>query len=534
MGEDGREGWELNPRDVADVVLAEPDCQSERHKALGLDDGSIGDERADLRRRSPFRSRRSGADVLRAPKTDIRLAMRTGRHTPRGRRFCMNGGRLCLGGLAFGALLLALSSCTGGPGTEWTVLVLLDTTGKTQFAGKPEKDALEALQNDYERHDHVRPDFELQFVETAGDAEKALTKLERRVANDRHLLAVIGPTGSTPAIELAKFAERKRIPLLSLATSRRIVRDGDGDGELRRWVFKFAPDTGNAARPIGTQIRRSGKDLGAVVHSQDEFGREGAAALVDWWKDHGATHGDADRCPKSGSRSGKCFPLKPFEEQGAEKQIAELMAKLECQKGCADEAVVIWSTSGGDEMVTALRREGFDGSIYLTLASATSDFIENAGYDAEGTIVIGSPVVLASESLDADRSRADETVLRFQRFWKERVGGAPSQFGAIARDAYVMLAYAVEEANLSQNATDIESARELVRQRLERVVPSERTDASQPADEGVFEPPMVGVTGTFRFTAEDHSGPREGAYELLTVRNGRFIRLAQAGRGSER
>ena len=130
------------------------------------------------------------------------------------------------------------------------------------------------------------------------------------------------------------------------------------------------------------------------------------------------------------------------------------------------------------------------GSVLLSL--------EAAGAAAEGVIFPQGGLAVAE---DLPASHPQKAVLvAYKRAYEGRFKEDSSAFGGYARDAFELLAKALREVG-----PDREKVRDAI----------ERTSG------------FVAVSGIFNFSATDHNGLGLDAFEMLTVKDGKFVVLGR-------
>ena len=376
---------------------------------------------------------------------------------------------------AISVVLLLIWLLRREPRTQPKVGVILALTGKADYIGKPERDVLQAMLKDYEEHTDINPDIKLEIRDSGGDVANAATIFDQFVT-DNNILAIIGPSTSGESIALAKKAEEAKIPLLSLAASRQIVV-GD-DGKTRSWVFKFAQNDDLAAQRLLLAITNNKHPSIALLYSDDGFGKSGADAFRK------------AAAPKESSPIVTIDYDLPYPSSLTQPEpfVAGIPQSI--------QAIVIWGTSPGPALLLKeLKRVGHKAQIYLSHGNASQDFIATAGPAAEGSLIIGSKVLLGEAYLSGMQN---DPIKRYQNFWRSKFGGgAPSHFGGHARDAL--------EALTTILGTKQAKTRSEIRSGLE--------DLKH----------FPGVTGTFTFSSDDHAGLESSAFETYVIRNGAFV-----------
>jgi branched-chain amino acid transport system substrate-binding protein len=381
--------------------------------------------------------------------------------------------------LVFGAIwALVLNRRSEGSSTSKVRIgVILAESGPADFIGKPERAVLEAMMNAYSSDSHNAPQLELVYSDSRGQPPQATVAFENFI-RDTTIRAIIGPSTSGESIALAKEAERYQIPLLSLAASRDIVVD-TASGRTNPWVFKFAQNDDLAAKRLLSAMASQGDTTIALLYSDDPFGRSGARVVRT----------QVDSSPPLRIIHEYAFPA-------ALTQAGPVVASIPRDV----DAVLIWGTAPGPALIVkALREDHRSAQIYLSHGNASEEFLNSTGAASETAIVVGSRVLLDLAHLRQD-APADVAIISYRQSWASHSSGSPSHFGGHARDALVALVTVVDSGAIT---------RKDIRDRLESL--------------GNF----PGVTGTFRFTPNDHAGLTTEAFETYRIQQGRFVPLGR-------
>jgi branched-chain amino acid transport system substrate-binding protein len=145
------------------------------------------------------------------------------------------------------------------------------------------------------------------------------------------------------------------------------------------------------------------------------------------------------------------------------------------------------------------RQIGFKGPIFQSHGFGNIKYAEAAGPAAEGVIFPASRLLIA-ESLP--KNNAQKAVLaKYKKDYELKCHGEEcSTFGGHAYDALMILARAIKEKGTDRAA---------VRTAIENM-------------KG-----FVGTAGIFNFSPSDHNGLDMKAFEMLTVKNGKFAPLSK-------
>ena len=162
------------------------------------------------------------------------------------------------------------------------------------------------------------------------------------------------------------------------------------------------------------------------------------------------------------------------------------------------QAVVNWSIEPAQSKVpVSIRKMGWNVPIYQSHGFGNIKYAEACGPAAEGILFPAGRLLVAEALPDAHPQKA--LLLKYKKDYEAATKEAPSTFGGHAYDAFTLLAKAIEVGG-----PDKEKARAAL--------------------EGLTG--FVGTAGIFNFSPTDHNGLGMDAFELLTVKGGKFV-LAQ-------
>jgi len=169
-------------------------------------------------------------------------------------------------------------------------------------------------------------------------------------------------------------------------------------------------------------------------------------------------------------------------------------------KAAEVQAFVNWSIERAQAIVIKnARRHGLNVPIFQSHGFGNIEYVKAAGAAAEGVLFPAGRLLIA-DALPADHKQ--KTVLtRYKSSFEKRYDEQVSTFGGHAYDAFMILVKAIETAGLDKEKvrTAIENTRG-----------------------------FVGTDGVFNFSAQDHNGLQMDAFEMLTVKNGKFVPLAES------
>jgi len=134
-----------------------------------------------------------------------------------------------------------------------------------------------------------------------------------------------------------------------------------------------------------------------------------------------------------------------------------------------------------------------ESPLYQSHGFGNIKYVEAAGPAAEGILFPAGRLLVAETLADAHPQKA--LLLKYRKDYQAATGEEASTFGGHAFDAFTLLIKAIEVGGPDQ-------------------------EKARAALEGLTG--FVGTAGVFNFTPEDHNGLGMDAFDLLTVKNGKF------------
>jgi branched-chain amino acid transport system substrate-binding protein len=348
---------------------------------------------------------------------------------------------------------------------------VLAVTGPAAFLGAPEAKTLEMLAAQANAAGGIKGlKVELLIKDSAGDAEKALS-LAKQLVEEEKVFAVIGPSTSGESMKIKQYLDENATLLLSCAAAESITTP------IMKWVFKTPQNDANAARWIFTDMKKKGIKKIGILASNSGFGKAGQGQLEKLAPEFGVEVAIAETYDKA---------------------AVDLDAEVTKLKSKDVQAVVNWSIEPAQSKVpVSMRKMGWMVPLYQSHGFGNIKYAEAAGPAAEGILFPAGRLLVADVLPDANAQKA--LLLKYKKDYEAATKEAPSTFGGHAYDAFTLLAKAIEIAG-----PDKEKARAAL--------------------EGLKG--FVGTAGIFNFSATDHNGLGMDAFELLTVKGGKFV-LAQ-------
>jgi branched-chain amino acid transport system substrate-binding protein len=353
---------------------------------------------------------------------------------------------------------------------------ILSVTGPASFLGAPEAKTLEMMANEINNKGGIKgKTVELIIKDSGGSPEKAFSFAKQLIEGDK-VLAIIGPSTSGETMKIKSVAEEGKTILLSCAAAETIV------SPVAKYVFKTPQKDSYAVIKIFEQMKKMKLSKLGVLSSNTGFGKAGKEQIEKLAAEHG---------------------VNIVSNEVYDKAATDLTAEVTKVKSSGAEAILNWSIEPAQSIVIKNARQiGFVGPIFQSHGFGNIKYVEAAGPAAEGVIFPAGRLLIADV---LPKSNLQKSVLmNYKKDYEAHYKEEASTFGGHAYDAMLILAKAIEKAN----STD----REAVRSAIEGL-------------KGV-----VGTGGIFNLSAADHNGLGIDAFEMLTVKKGKFAILEEQGK----
>lgn len=371
--------------------------------------------------------------------------------------------------IVVGLLLMGVSWATPALAKE-TIKVgaILGVTGPAANLGGPEARTLEMLVQELNKKGGIKGNpVELIVKDSSASPEKAISFAKQLIDEDK-VFAIIGPLTSGETMKIKTLAEDGKTILLSCAAAEAIVKP------VGKYVFKTPQNDSHAVRKIYEQMQKAGIGKIGVVSSNTGFGKAGKEQLEKLAPEYGITI---------------------VANEVYDKEATDLTAVVTKLKAAGVQAFVNWSIEPAQAIVIKNARQiGLEIPIFQSHGFGNIQYAKAAGAAAEG-VIFPAGRLLAAESLPA-ASKQKPLLVKYKKDYESRLHEDASTFGGHAYDAFMILVKAIETAGLDK---------EKVRTAIENT-------------QG-----LVGTAGVFNFSAQDHNGLALDAFEMLTVKNGKFV-----------
>jgi branched-chain amino acid transport system substrate-binding protein len=352
---------------------------------------------------------------------------------------------------------------------------ILAVTGPASFLGAPEAKSLEMLVDGINKKGGLNgKQIELIIKDTGASTEKAVS-FAKQLIEEEKVLAIIGPSTSGETMGIKKIAEEGKTILLSCAAAEAIVNP------VGKYVFKTPQKDSYAVIKILQQIKKMKLTKVGVLSSNSGFGNAGKGQVEKLIAEHG---------------------LSIVSNEVYDKAANDLTGEVTKVKASGAEVIINWSIEPAQAIIIKNARQiGFKGPIFQSHGFGNIKYVEAAGAAAEGVMFPAGRLLIADTLPNGHPQKA--LLLAYKKDYETKFKpDAASTFGGHAYDAMLLLQEGVKKAKSLD--------KEAVRSAIEGL-------------KGV-----VGTGGIFNLSATDHNGLAIDAFEMLTVKNGKFTILEQA------
>ncbi|RJX17906.1 MAG: ABC transporter substrate-binding protein [Desulforudis sp.] len=372
--------------------------------------------------------------------------------------------------------LVVLAGCGKAPETAdqgsaaepYKIGAIVDISGPAASLGEPERDTLKMLADELNARGGINGHpVDLIILDNKSVETEAVLAAKRLIEQD--VLAIIGCSASGTSLAIVDSAQKAGVPLISMAASAKIVEPV----AEREWVFKTAQSDIIVANKIARYLAENGMKNIAFLSMNNAFGDSGRANFEQAAPAHGIS----------------IVAKEKFE--ATDKDMTSQLTKVKALK---PEAVVVWAIPPSASIVTKNFKDlGLDVPLIQTHGIGNKAFLDLAGDAANGVIAPMGKLVVAEQLPDSDPQKA--LLLEYIAAYEKNYGARPSTFGGHAHDAFNLVVHAIAEAGAD---------RAKIREALEQTTG------------------LIGISGVFNLSPDDHNGLGEDSMALLEIKDGKW------------
>jgi len=349
---------------------------------------------------------------------------------------------------------------------------ILAVTGPASFLGAPEAKTLEMLVEEINAKGGINGSkVELVIKDSGASPEKAIS-FAKQLIEEEKVFAIIGPSTTGETMAIKNLAEETKTLLLSCAAGEVIVNP------VAKYVFKTPQMDKHAVIKIFQQMKKMGITKIGVLSSNTGFGKAGKEQIEKLAAEHGVTIAISEVYDKAAT---------------------DLTGEVNKVKAANVQAIINWSIEPAQAIVIKNARQlGLTIPIFQSHGFGNIGYVKAAGAAAEGVIFPAGHLLVADTLSDKDPQKS--VLVDYKKKYEAKFKEDASTFGGHAYDAMKILEQALKAAGPGAD-------KEKVRSTIENM-------------KG-----LVGTGGIFNFTPADHNGLDLNAFEMLTVKDGKFAAL---------
>jgi len=379
--------------------------------------------------------------------------------------------------VGFGIIGLVVTALLHFAGTKahsqkepYKIGAVFSITGVGSFLGDPEKKTVEMIAEQINEQGGINGHpLEVIMLDDESDATKCNLAVKRLIKKDEAPV-IIGPSRSGESLAVASVAEESQVPLISCASSYKIVTPV----ENRKWVFKVAGSDSHVVEKMFDHMKAH--DIRKIAIMTDSTGF-GASAREEFLR----------LAPLEG------MTIVADERFGP--QDTDLSAQMTKIRSTQPRAIVNWSI--GPTQILAIkswRDLGMDSiPLYQSHGFGNMKNLELAGKAAEGVLLPLARVNVGD--LLPDNQPQKKVIIEYAKAYEARFKEPVSSFGGHAWDAM----------NLAVSA-------------LRAVGP----DPAKIRDHIENTKGFVGMHGIFNMSTQDHNGLSKDDLEMVVVKDGKW------------
>ena len=365
----------------------------------------------------------------------------------------------------------ALAAGASAASAQVKIGVTISTTGPAASLGVPQRNSIALLPQEIGGQK-----VEYIVLDDGADSTKAVANA-RKLIDENNIDALIGSSTTPASLALVDVAAEKKIPVISLAASARLIEPMDAS---RHWMFKTPQNDSLMADAIADHMAKAGVKTVGFIGFNDAYGDGWLAEATRAFKDKGIQIVATEKYARN--------------DTSVTGQVLKLVAAK------PDAVLIAGAGTPAALPQKALKERGYAGKYYQTHGIANADFLRVGGADVEGTVLPAGPILVAAQLPDSNpiKKVALDYVTRYE---KAQGPNTVATFGAHAFDAAILLQQAIPVA-LKTAKPGTPEFRAALRDALENA-------------RGV-----VLTHGISDMSAKDHNGFDQRARVMVTIQNG--------------
>jgi branched-chain amino acid transport system substrate-binding protein len=341
-------------------------------------------------------------------------------------------------------------------------------TGPAANLGAPEQKTAQMLVDDINAKGGIKGQKLVLIIKDSQSKPENAVSFAKQLIDEEKVFAIIGPSTSGETMQIKTLCDQSKTILISCAAAEVIVNP------LAKYVFKTPQKDSDAARKIFMALQKLKIDKIAVTSSNTGFGKAGKEQL---------------------EKIAPEYKITIAMSEVYEKDATDLTGVLTKVKAANVGAVVNWSIEPAQAILAKnMKQLGLTIPLFQSHGFGNIRYVKEAGAAAEG-IIFPAGRLLVADALSKDNPQK-ALLEKYKKDYETKYKEDVSTFGGHAYDAINILAKAIETAGVDK----------------------EKVCAAIENLKG-----FVGTAGVFNFSPTDHNGLDINAFEMLTVKDGKFV-----------
>ncbi len=373
--------------------------------------------------------------------------------------------------LVFTAIICMILGGTALAAEPIKIGAVFAVTGKASWLGEPERNTVKMIEAEVNAAGGINGRLIEVIVEDTAGVEPNTINAVKKLINKDNVVAIIGPSRSGTTMAVKPIVEESAIPLISCAAAAAIV------DPLAKLVFKTPQKDSDAVIRIYEHAKANRVTKIAIITGTTGFGAAGRTQLLKY-------------APKMG------MEIVADETYGpADTNMEAQLTKI---KATDAQAIVNWSIVPAQVIVAKnMSQLGMNIQLYQSHGFGNVKFAEACGEAGDGIIFPAGRLLVVDTLDDANAQKA--LLTKYKAGYEAKYKDEVSTFGGHAYDALWLVINAIKAVG-----TDKDKIRDYI----------ENTKW------------FVGTGGVFNMSPEDHCGLQKDAFEMITVKDGKFVALS--------
>ncbi len=345
---------------------------------------------------------------------------------------------------------------------------VLSLSGPAAPLGVPEQNALKMLENELNSGEGVEG-HKVEFIieDDESDPAKAKAAITKLITQEK-VSAMIGSSSTGATLAMVPVAESSQVTLVCCSAGTAITKP------VKKYIFRTPPTDSMAIDRVLAYLTKTIKVKQiAILHDANAFGTGGADEL-------------AEKAPKAG------VTVVAKESYGS--TDTDMTAQLTKIQQTPAQALVVWGTNPGPASIAKnMEQLGMKIPYIGSHGIANKTFITLAGSAANGVVFPAGRMLIPSSIASGTEWR--NAVDKFTTDYKAKYNKDADTFAAHGWDAGLILTNAMKTAG---------------------------TDKAKIQSEVEKTTGLVGIDGTYNYTATNHDGLKVSDLIMIKIENGEW------------